>query len=139
MFTCMDFKGVGFDLGRAKEFGTYLGNSPIRGFVAGIQEYTGYRSELGALLGFNQNFAEGGQTQIVVRTGMSFISTDQACRNVEQEIPDFDFEGVRKAARDEWNELLGRIQVGTEGVDDDTVELFYSSLYRTHISPADCE
>ncbi|KAI0708317.1 glycoside hydrolase family 92 protein [Earliella scabrosa] len=137
VFTCMDFKGVGFDLGRAKEFGTYLGNSPIRGFVAGIQEYTGYRSELGALLGFNQNFAEGGQTQIVVRTGMSFISTDQACRNVEQEIPDFDFEGVRKAARDEWNELLGRIQVGTEGVDDDTVELFYSSLYRTHISPAD--
>lgn len=70
---------------------------------------------------------------------MSFISTEQACANAEAEIPDFDFDGVRAAARAEWNELLGRVQVETENVDDDTIELFYSSLYRTHISPADCE
>ncbi|KAI0703902.1 glycoside hydrolase family 92 protein [Cerioporus squamosus] len=123
VYTCMDFKGVGFDLGKPKEFGTYLGNSPIRGFTDGLQEYTNYRSELGALLGFNQN--GGGQTTIMVRAGMSFISTDKACQNAEEEIPSFDFEGVRAATRAEWNELLGRIQ------------LFYSSLYRTHISPAD--
>ena len=135
----MDFRGVGFDLGKPKEFGTYLGNSPIRGLVDGLQEYTNYRSELGALLGFNQNEAAGGQTTILARVGMSFISTDQACRNAEDEIPDFDFERVRKAAWDEWNELLGRIQVGTEGVDEDTIELFYSSVYRTHVTPADCE
>ena len=128
----MDFRGAG----APTEFGTYLGNSPIRGLVGGGQEYTNYRSELGALLGFAQS--GGGETTITVRVGMSFISTDRACANAEEEIPDFDFEGVRKAARDEWNELLGRVQVGTEGADDDTIELFYSSLYRTHISPADC-
>ena len=65
--------------------------------------------------------------------------TSNKRRNAEEEIPDFDFEGVRAATRATWNELLGRIQVGTENVDDDTIELFYSSLYRTHISPADCE
>ncbi|KAI0767769.1 glycoside hydrolase family 92 protein [Fomes fomentarius] len=138
VFTCMDFKGVGFNLGKPKEFGTYLGNSPIKGFVDGLQEYKGYRSELGALLGFNKNTKSAdGTTTIMVRVGMSFISTAQACQNSEAEIPSFDFEGVRKAARNEWNELLGRIQVGTKGADDDTIELFYSSLYRTHISPAD--
>ncbi|KAI0771303.1 glycoside hydrolase family 92 protein [Trametes elegans] len=135
VYTCMDFKGVNFDLGKPVEFGTYLGNSPIRGLVDGIQEYTGYRSELGALLGFAQN--GNGQTEIFARVGMSFISTDQACNNAESEIPTFDFDGTRSAARAEWNELLGRVQVDTDGVDDDTIELFYSSLYRTHISPAD--
>lgn len=69
---------------------------------------------------------------------MSFISSDQACANAESEVPTFDFDGVRKAAFDEWNELLGRIQVKTTDVDPDIVELFYSSVYRTHISPADC-
>ncbi|KAI0634493.1 glycoside hydrolase family 92 protein [Trametes polyzona] len=138
-FTCVDFKGDGFDLGKPVEYGTYLGNSPIRGLVNGHQEYTGYRSELGALVGFKPN-ADGmcdRETKIYARVGMSFISTEQACKNAESEIPDFDFDGTRAAARAEWNELLGRIQVDTENVDDDTVELFYSSLYRTHISPAD--
>ncbi|KAI0658157.1 glycoside hydrolase family 92 protein [Cubamyces menziesii] len=134
-YTCVDFKGDGFDLGKPSEYGTYLGNSPIRGLVDGIQEYTGYRSELGALLGFNQN--GNGETKIYVRVGVSFISTAQACSNAEAEIPTFDFDGTRTAARNTWNELLGRMQVETDNVDDDTVELFYSSLYRTHISPAD--
>ncbi|KAI9068178.1 glycoside hydrolase family 92 protein [Trametes sanguinea] len=134
-YTCVDFKGDGFDLGKPAEFGTYLGNSPIRGLVGGIQEYTGYRSELGALLGFNQN--GNGETAIYARVGVSFISTDQACANAEAEIPTFDFDGTRSAARAAWNDLLGRVQVETDGVDDDTVTLFYSSLYRTHISPAD--
>ncbi|KAH9934470.1 glycoside hydrolase family 92 protein [Epithele typhae] len=134
-YACMDFKGDGFTLGAPSEFGTYLGNSPILGLNDGLQEYTGYRSELGALLGFAQN--GDGTTTIFVRAGVSFISTDQACANAEAEIPDFDFDGTRTATRAAWNDLLGRIQVGTDNVDDDTIELFYSSLYRTHISPAD--
>ena len=71
--------------------------------------------------------------------GVSFISSDQACANAESEIPDFDFTGVRQAAFNEWDELLGRIKVNTTGVDANTTQLFYSSLYRTHISPADCK
>ena len=74
-----------------------------------------------------------------MRAGISFISTEQACANAEEEIPTFDFDGVQEAARAEWNELLGRIQVDPTGVDNDTVSLFYSSLYRIHVVPADCE
>ncbi|KAI0672074.1 glycoside hydrolase family 92 protein [Trametes maxima] len=134
-YTCVDFKGDGFELTKPTEFGTYLGSTPIRGLVDGIQEYTGYRSELGALLSFAPN--GNGPTSIIARVGVSFISTAQACNNAISEIPSFDFDGTRSAARTTWNELLGRIQVETNGVDDDTIELFYSSLYRTHISPAD--
>ena len=71
--------------------------------------------------------------------GVSFISTAQACSNAESEIPDFNFDSVRSAAFDEWDELLSRVQIDPQGSDPELVELFYSSLYRSHISPADCE
>ena len=69
---------------------------------------------------------------------MSFISSDQACANAEEEIPGFNFDKVRAASRSQWSELLGRFQVDTRGVDAEIVDLFYSSAYRTHLSPADC-
>lgn len=77
-------------------------------------------------------------TSILARVGVSFISSEQACANAEEEIPDFDFERVRSASRAQWNELLGRVQVDTTNVDPEIVDLFYSSFYRTHLSPADC-
>ncbi len=79
-----------------------------------------------------------GTTSILARVGVSFISSEQACANAEEEIPDFDFERVRSASRAQWNELLGRVQVDTSNVDPEIVDLFYSSFYRTHLSPADC-
>lgn len=114
----------------------------------------GFLSQLGALFTFNPN-PDGeyqilhldekqsnkqlqGATSILVRAGISFVSTEQACANAEEEIPTFDFDGVQAAALAEWNELLGRIQVEPTGVDNDTVSLFYSSLYRIHVVPADC-
>ena len=82
--------------------------------------------------------AFAGRTSVLARVGVSFISIEQACANAEEEIPDFDFERVRAASRAQWSELLGRIQVDTRGVDPEIVDLLYSSVYRTHLSPADC-
>lgn len=97
-------------------------------------------SEIGRVLSssfFNAN-CKTAATSILVRLGVSFISPEQACANAELEAPTFDFDGVRQAAWAEWDELLGRIQVQTTNVSPEIVELFYSSLYRTHISPANC-
>ena len=69
----------------------------------------------------------------------STVRLEQACSNAEEEIPDFNFERVRSSARAQWNALLGRIQVKTDHVDPEIVSLLYSSSYRAHISPADCE
>ncbi|KAI0319725.1 glycoside hydrolase family 92 protein [Amylostereum chailletii] len=118
------------------EYGVYLSNQALSNFTSGNQVYTGFQSEMGALLSFQP--AASGDTVILVRTGVSFISTDQACSNA-QEINNFDFEGVRTAARQAWNDLLGRItiQLGDGNDQEDMRTLFYSSLYRTHIVPAD--
>ncbi|KAG1749718.1 glycoside hydrolase family 92 protein [Suillus paluster] len=118
VYTCVDFKGDGYDFQAPAEYGVWLGNAP------------------GALLTFPPS-SNSIDTTILARVGVSFISSDQACANAESEIPDFDFDGTVATARETWNELLSRIQVDTQGVDKEFTELFYSSLYRTHISPAD--
>jgi putative alpha-1,2-mannosidase len=69
-------------------------------------------------------------TSILVRVGVSLISTQQACSNAQSEIPDFNFEKVRANARAQWNDLLGRIQDDTTGVPKETVQLFYSSVSK---------
>ncbi|TCD69013.1 hypothetical protein EIP91_009076 [Steccherinum ochraceum] len=134
-FTCVDFKGDGFTLGSPKEHGVWLENFPVQDTTRSEQMYLSFRSQIGALLTFTPR--ANGNTPILARAGVSFISIDQACRNAEEEIPDFDFEAVHTAARAEWNELLSRIQVKMDNVDPEITELFYSSVYRTHISPAD--
>jgi putative alpha-1,2-mannosidase len=75
--------------------------------------------------------------QILARVGVSFFSTDQACKNAEMEIEDFDFAGVREAAEEAWKSKLGVISVDNTGIDKSLQRLFWSGLYRSFISPQD--
>ncbi|KAG6810816.1 hypothetical protein H0H92_010206 [Tricholoma furcatifolium] len=134
-FTCVTFKGDGYDLGQPTEYGIWLADFPVKGSTNILQVYYGFVSEVGGLLTFAP--APQGTTSILVRVGVSFISSAQACANAEEEIPDFDFESVQQESRAQWNDILTRVQLDTTGVDSETVQLFYSSLYRIHISPAD--
>ena len=77
-------------------------------------------------------FATGKGEEVHARVASSFISHEQALRNLE-EIGDADFETVRHAGRDEWNEELGRIEV--EGGSIDQMRIFYSCLYRSLLFP----
>jgi len=63
------------------------------------------------------------------RYGISFISTDQARSNLLHEIPSPDFEAVKSAAKDRWNNTLGRITV--EGGTEAQRRVFYTALYRS--------
>lgn len=75
--------------------------------------------------------AAGGKTPgLEFRYGISFISVAQAKKNLREELPSWDFEGVKARARDRWNEVLGQIQV-TGGTPDQR-RVFYTSLYRCY-------
>lgn len=62
-----------------------------------------------------------GSATVLARVGVSFISTARVCSNAELEISDFDFDSVRSAAFDEWNELLERVQIDPRGVDPEII------------------
>ncbi|MCM1143036.1 MAG: GH92 family glycosyl hydrolase [Muribaculum sp.] len=68
-----------------------------------------------------------------LRYGVSFISEEQAYKNLRREISNFDVDSVAVAAKHIWNETLGKVEVETENEDDKV--LLYTSLYRTYERP----
>lgn len=71
--------------------------------------------------------------KVNLRYGISFISEEQAKKNLEREIKNYDIEVVAKAGRDAWNAALGKITV-QDGVEEE-MAIFYTSLYRCFERP----
>lgn len=63
------------------------------------------------------------------RYGVSFISVEQAEKNLRYEIPEWGFDRVKDAAKARWNQTLGRIVV--EGGTEAQRRVFYTALYRS--------
>ncbi|KAJ6582482.1 glycoside hydrolase family 92 protein [Mycena vulgaris] len=137
-YTCVDFKGEGYAFAGPTEWGPYKINYPDKNGVDLSQHYYSWGSEHGGLLSFPPDTGSAdGTTTILARVGVSFISAAQACTNAEAELGHWDFARVVSDSEDQWRDILGRVQVDTAGVDEETVTLLYSSLYRTHIVPGD--
>ena len=77
-------------------------------------------------------FADG-TTTVNLRYGISFISEEQAEKNMRNELKDYNIKNLAKAGRQLWNETLGRIKV--EGGTEDDKTVLYSSFYRTFERP----
>lgn len=71
-----------------------------------------------------------GTERIQLRYGISYISEEQAKRNVTREIQTYDLGLVAKAGRAAWDNVLGKIEL--EGLNEDDKQVFYTSLYRTY-------
>ena len=69
---------------------------------------------------------------VTLRVASSFISEEQARRNLE-EVAGRNFDEVRTAAQARWDEVLGRIRVS--GGTEDQYRTFYSCLYRSVLFP----
>ncbi|MGA2247660.1 MAG: GH92 family glycosyl hydrolase [Verrucomicrobiota bacterium] len=72
----------------------------------------------------------GAQNVLEFRYGISFISVEQAKANLRKEIPEWNFDGIKEAARARWNEALGEIQV--TGGTPEQKRVFYTALYRCY-------
>ncbi len=72
---------------------------------------------------------DSGNKTISVRYAISFISEEQAKKNLERELQDYDVEKLATDGRKIWNEYLSKIQV--EGGSEENKTIFYTSLYRT--------
>ena len=98
--------------------------------------YTEYGRELaGDDVGYWFTFdglAEG--EQVEVRMGISYVSAENARRNLDAEQPaGSTFDALRAGARARWNEDLGRIRI--EGGTPEQQTVFYTALYHALIHP----
>lgn len=70
---------------------------------------------------------------LVVKVGISAVSIEGARKNIESEVPHWDFDRVQNAAENEWNEKLDKITV--EGGSNEQQRIFYTALYHCYIAP----
>ncbi|MEM6845266.1 MAG: GH92 family glycosyl hydrolase [Bacteroidota bacterium] len=68
-----------------------------------------------------------------VKVGTSFTSINQARKNLEAEIPHWNFEQVRQTSEAAWLEQLNKVQVS--GGSEEEQIMFYTALYHAMILP----
>ncbi len=103
------------------------------GIYDGEKILNGIKSFDGKIIKSFFTFSTDKNESVFVRIGISSTSIEGAKKNLEKEIPVWDFEKIRKSASDKWEEELSKIQV--EGKKKDELITFYTALYHTMLAP----
>lgn len=80
---------------------------------------------------FNFDTEEG--EKINVKFALSPVSSAGALKNLEAEIPHWDFAKTKEETKEKWNKELSKIEVKTLTEADRTT--FYTAMYHTNLSP----
>ena len=87
------------------------------------------KKDIGAFIQFKVNKND----QITVKAASSFTDMDGARRNMEAEIPHWDFNRTQQELTDIWENHLNKIQVKSNSKEEK--EKFYGSMYRASFLP----
>lgn len=79
------------------------------------------------------NYQTAQREEIMVKVGISAVSFNGARKNMETEIPDWNFKAIVKKSKDAWNKELSKIEI--EGGTKDQQTFFYTSMYHACMSP----
>lgn len=124
-----------------KQMGYWKKQRPMKGVEA---EWDGYSGKYKLYTKYNRDMSgddvgvwftydNEANEVIEVKMGVSFVSIENARLNMNTEQPDFNFDKVSKAAREQWNSDLSRVLV--EGGSKDEKTIFYTALYHMLIHP----
>jgi predicted alpha-1,2-mannosidase len=80
------------------------------------------------------NYKTDANEQVQVKVGISATGVEGARKNLNAEIPDWDFNRVHLDAERQWEQALGAITV--ESRDKSTLKTFYSNAYLSYIAPS---
>ncbi|MCK5856547.1 MAG: GH92 family glycosyl hydrolase [Bacteroidales bacterium] len=78
-------------------------------------------------------FSFGSVDELVMKVGISAVSVEGARKNLEAENPNWDFDKVKTASQEKWNNELAKIEI--EGGTQSQKEVFYTSLYHAYLNP----
>lgn len=101
--------------------------------IAAARIQRGVKEKEGKHLGFYTDFQTGEGEMVLLKAGISFVSVEGAKKNLQTEIPHWDFNRIRLQAEASWNDALNAIAV--EGGTEDQKTVFYTALYHAMIDP----
>ena len=78
-------------------------------------------------------FLTGAKEPVLLKVALSSVSIAGARRNLNAEMPGWDFDGVKASAERIWNDELSKIVV--EGGTADQRRTFYTALYHSMLTP----
>ena len=79
------------------------------------------------------NFKTEENEKILVKFALSSVSTNGAIKNMNTEMPNWDFEKIKQESQEKWNKELSKTIIETQTQQDKTT--FYTALYHTMLSP----
>jgi predicted alpha-1,2-mannosidase len=117
-----------------KEYGqkNYDTKQTYRGFWRKFDQTKNFPEIAGRQIRMYFDFTTTEQEKIKIKFALSPVSQKNALENMQEEIPDWDFDRVKKQAQDDWNKELNKIIITAS---EDNKINFYTSLYHTFISP----
>lgn len=93
------------------------------------------RSFDGGSLGAYFDYDTSGKRVIQAKVGISFVSIAKARENVRREVPNWNFDAIRKQASAIWNENLAKVVL--HGASDEQSKALYTALYHNMLMPTD--
>lgn len=106
---------------------------PFQKLVSKASIHKNIKEFKGKHIGFFTNFQTKNKEQVLVKSGISFVSVEGAKLNLETDIPNWDFDKVVTGAKQLWNDAMKSVSV--EGGTENDKEIFYTALYHTMIDP----
>lgn len=77
---------------------------------------------------------ENDGTPLLIKTGLSAVSENNARLNLEKEIPDWNFNAVVAQADEAWNRELSKVDLTTD--DADARAIYYTAMYHSMVAPS---
>ena len=111
------------------EYGIVNNGKPV---LYNTSRFTSKYESAGTDIQFYARYNTDGQQTIMVKVGISAVSTANALENLDTEIPGWDFDKVVATTKEKWNKELNKITI--EGNKEEK-ETFYTSLYHAFLSP----
>ncbi|MBW3623595.1 MAG: GH92 family glycosyl hydrolase [Armatimonadetes bacterium] len=103
------------------------------GLFQGKEVHEGETQRSGDRVGAYVEFPTEENSVVEMKVATSFISVEQAWRNLEREIGDNDYEAVKREGERVWNGMLGRFEI--EGASEEQLATFTTCLYRALLFP----
>ncbi len=111
------------------KFGIMMNGQPV---IYNTPRFRSRYEATGADLQYYTTYSTKENEVIMVKIGISSVSTANALLNLNAEIPGWDFDKVVKDTREKWNKEMQKMQI--EGSQEEK-ETFYTSLYHALLVP----
>jgi len=128
---------VYFAMEFSKPFTSYgyknFAREEYKGFWRKFEQSKNFPEMAGKQLRAYFDFKTDKNEKIKVKFALSPVSTAGAMKNLETEIPHWDFDRTKREGQTAWNRELGKIAVTT--LDKGEMTNFYTAMYHAFISP----